>query len=154
MTTIPDAMVTLRETIAAPRSRVYRAWTEPDELMRWFRPPQHAIASATIDLRVGGRYRFGFYKPPDGAPFYVAGEYRELTPGRIVFTWSWESPHAEVRDTLVTVVLLERPEGTEVILTHELLPNHQEIESHTKGWTAILRSLAETYAKENEDGSH
>jgi len=142
---IPDASVTLRRTIAAPPARVYRAWTDPNELMKWFGPRTHGLVSSEVDLRVGGRYRFGIQKPPDGQINYVTGEYRELAPNaRLVFTWTWEHM-ADVRDTLVTVDLREAPKGTELRLTHELLPNQEAMDSHTTGWTGTLDRLAEMF---------
>ena len=142
---MPDASLTLRRTIRAPRQRVFRLWTEPNELVKWFNAPGHGLANAEIDLRVGGKYRLGMRKLPDGEPFYVSGEYRELDPpSRIAFTWSWEMPE-DAKNTLVTIDLIEVPGGTEVRLTHALFANQKQVESHTVGWTAILDSLAEQF---------
>ncbi len=59
-------------------------------------------------------------KPPDGEPFYVRGEYRQVEfPGRLVFSWTWEDPAENVRDTLVTIDFLDVAGGTEIVLMHE-----------------------------------
>jgi len=138
-----DASLTLRRTIRASRARLFRLWTEPAELVKWFNAPEHGLASAELDLRVGGTYRLGMRKLPDGEPFYVRGEYREIDPPkRIAFTWTWDSP-GDAQNTLVTVDLIEVPGGTEVRITHELFANQKQVESHTAGWSAILESLAE-----------
>jgi len=143
---IPDAGVTVRRTISAPPANVYKAWTEPGELTKWFGPPGYGLATAEVDLRIGGAYRFGMRKLPDGEPFYVTGQYKELAaPSRVAFTWTWE--HSEdVRDSLVTIDLREVADGTEVILTHSLLPNEKEMESHKSGWSGSLEKLAATFA--------
>jgi uncharacterized protein YndB with AHSA1/START domain len=146
---MPDAGLTVRRTIPAPPDEVYRAWTEPAVLIQWFGPPGHGLATAEMDVRVGGQYRFGMRALPDGEVAYVRGEYRELAPpARLVFTWSWEeSGKSEARDTVVTVHFREVPTGTEVVLTHELLPNQKEYESHEQGWRGVLLKLEERFAR-------
>ncbi len=140
---MPDASLTLRKTVRASRARVFRLWTDPAELPRWFSAPGHGLASVEVDLRVGGTYRFGMRKLPNGEPFYVSGEYRELDPpSRIVFTWTWDNPN-DAQNTLVTIDLIEVAGGTEVRLTHELFSEEKQAESHTAGWTVILDCLAE-----------
>jgi uncharacterized protein YndB with AHSA1/START domain len=80
----------------------------------------------------------------EGSLIFVSGTYREIVPdSRIVFTWSFET-HFEVKDSVVTIDLLEAPGGTELVLTHELLPSAKERDSHEAGWTGILEKLAES----------
>ncbi|MEO8035388.1 MAG: SRPBCC domain-containing protein [Acidobacteriota bacterium] len=100
--------------------------------------------SADADVRPGGRFRIAMQKLPDGEPFYVTGQYRSVEPpARLAFTWTWEDPAENVRDTVVTVDLIDRGEHTEVVLTHELLPIERR-ESHDHGWNALLAKLATT----------
>ncbi|MGH7408469.1 MAG: SRPBCC family protein, partial [Candidatus Methylomirabilales bacterium] len=117
-----EATLRLTRTLAAPRERVFRAWTEPSELKRWWGPDGYATPSAEEDLRVGGKYRLGMRKLPDGGVFYLAGTFREVRPPeRLVYTWVWEgSP--ELGETLVTVEFRTRGKATEIRLTHELFP--------------------------------
>ena len=62
-------------------------------------------------------------------------------PSLLSFTWL--SVNTDRRPTLVTVELLERGEGTELILTHRQLPPSQ-VEGHRKGWTQIVAALERT----------
>ncbi len=137
-----DASVVVRKMFSVSRERLFRAWSDPRELIEWFSPQGYRNPSVDAEVRPGGRFRIAMQKLPDGEPFYVAGEYRVVEPpARIVFTWTWEDPAENVRDTIVTVDLVERGEKTEVVLTHELLPAEKR-ETHAQGWDALLSKLA------------
>ncbi|HKC23896.1 MAG TPA: SRPBCC domain-containing protein [Thermoanaerobaculia bacterium] len=141
---IPQAAVTLRRTYAAPRERVFRAWTDPEQIKRWWGPPGTATPDAVVDLRPGGKYRFTMRSLPDGEPYFLVGTYREVQPPeRLVYTWTWRGTSMEVQDSLVTVQFHDREGSTEVVVTHELLPSDAARERHTKGWTGCLDRLQE-----------
>jgi uncharacterized protein YndB with AHSA1/START domain len=132
-----------RHVRASPK-QVYRAWTESEQIARWFRPsPDFATVVHRLDLRSGGGYRIEM-RHPDGSSHVAVGEYRELeSPKRLSFTWRWEgSPMAE---TLVTVELFSKDDGTEVVLTHTLFQSEPQRDEHTKGWTGCLAQLASLY---------
>ena len=132
----------LTRTFAAPRGKVFRAWTDPEEVKKWFHPPGYETPSAEIDLRVGGKYRLGMRKLPDGEVFYLSGSYREVRrPERLVYTWQWEA-EPELGDTLVTVQFHDRGGSTEVVLTHELFPTEKARQEHERGWSGGLDNLA------------
>ena len=146
-----DAAIVIRRTFAASRERLFRAWSDPRELVEWFSPEGYRNPSAEAVVRPGGSFRIAMQKLPDGDPFYVTGQYRVVqSPSRLVFTWTWEDPAENVRDTLVTVDLLDHGERTEVGLTHELLPVERR-ESHAQGWNALLAKLA-TILEPNMEG--
>ena len=53
-----ETKLEIRHICAAPRERVYRAWTDAKELAKWFHPtPDHSTVVSELDLRVGGNYR-------------------------------------------------------------------------------------------------
>ncbi len=84
---------TLRITrrFAAPRDKVFQAWTDPEALKRWFAPSEdYSTPQAEVDLRAGGTYRIQM-KAPDGAIYAVKGTYKDVQPTkRLVFSWAWE----------------------------------------------------------------
>jgi uncharacterized protein YndB with AHSA1/START domain len=137
-----ETTLSLRRTFKAPRERVFRAWTDPDELRKWWGPEGYVTPSAEVDLRVGGKYRLGMRKLPDGDIFYLSGIYREVRPPeRLVYTWRWEAK-PELGETLVTVEFREVGGSTEVILTHEFFPTPQARDDHNRGWSGCLDRLA------------
>jgi uncharacterized protein YndB with AHSA1/START domain len=94
-----------------------------------------------VDLRVGGRYRFGMRQVPAGDIFYLTGTYREVTPPeRLVYTWRWEN-EPDGAETLVTVEFHDRGAATEVVLLHEKFPNQHMRDEHNKGWSGCLDRL-------------
>lgn len=94
--TLPTATeILITREFAAPRHLVYRAWTTPELIRRWWAGKRGKVTVADVDLRVGGTWRFVMVTP---AGFEVAfhGEYREIVPNeRIVTTEIYEAPGAD-----------------------------------------------------------
>ncbi len=147
---VPDAFLTVRRSFPAPRQRVFEAFTNADALKAWWGPDGYGTPVAELDLRVGGRYRLGMRKLPDGEIFYLTGTYREiLPPERLVYTWTWEHEEA-IKDTVVTIEFRESTglTATDVVITHELLPTPEWRERHGHGWNSCLDKLARVLAPE------
>lgn len=128
---------------------VFRAFTEPQLLERWFCPsPEVALRVETCDVRPGGRYRF-LFRFPGGAVTPVVGEYRVVEPPRrLVFTWTWEEPDPWAGVvTLVTVTLVERNGGTDVRVHHADLSTEEMKQRHEGGWPGTLDRLGSLIAK-------
>lgn len=130
--------------IAADAETLFRAWTDPQVLMDWWRQEGDgwAFAGASVDLRVGGHYRLAM-TAPDGRTHAAVGVYREIQqPMRLVFTWDWDDPAHAVGDTLVTVEFVDvGPRRTEVVVTHERFADAARMGRHEQGWTELLRLL-------------
>jgi uncharacterized protein YndB with AHSA1/START domain len=135
----------LTHTFAAPREKVFRAWTDPQALKQWWIPADgFSVPSAEIDLRVGGGYRVAM-RSQSGEIFYLVGTYREVRPPeRLVYTWRWEETEMNVGETLVTVEFRRRGSSTEVAITHSLFPNGELRDRHAQGWSGCLDRLART----------
>lgn len=67
--TSPATTLRVARSFAAPREKVFRAWTDPEELKKWFGPVGYSTLIAEVDLRVGGKYRLGMRKLPGGDIF-------------------------------------------------------------------------------------
>jgi uncharacterized protein YndB with AHSA1/START domain len=142
MATRQQSTISLRvaRTFPAPPDRIFKAWTRAEELKRWSCPPDATVALAEVDLRVGGRFRIHMVGGT-GIEHRVVGEYREIDPPhRLVYTWQWETD-AHPTETLVTVEFLQRPGGTEVVLTHERFPTTESRDQHQHGWGGCLEHL-------------
>jgi uncharacterized protein YndB with AHSA1/START domain len=131
--------------IDAPRERIFGMLTEPAEVAKWWGPRGFTMPRTELDLRVGGRYRF-WMQPPDGDLFHVSGEYLEISrPSRLVYTFRWDEPTPDDRETVVTL-LLRVPAalgGTEVSLSQESFTTEERLELHRGGWTDSLARLRE-----------
>jgi uncharacterized protein YndB with AHSA1/START domain len=140
--TPPPALV-VTHTYAAPRERVFKAWTDAGQLSRWFSPTDDYSTKAEVDLRVGGAYRIEITHS-SGNAHAVVGTYREIkAPERLSFTWNWEgTPMPET--TLVTIEFTPAGNGTQVTMTHEKLPTIESREQHEKGWVGCMSRLERT----------
>ena len=132
----------LRRRFAVPRENVFRAWTDPAVLNRWWCPPGWAPAEIEVDLRVGGAYRIGMRKGESDPPVYVYGSFLEVQiPERLVYTWHWENAFEQMPQTRVTVEFMESSGTTEVVLIHENLPEIAFCLRHRNGWMAAWERL-------------
>jgi uncharacterized protein YndB with AHSA1/START domain len=133
--------LTLERRIGAPPERVYAAWTQPENLIRWFGPAmvKQETVRADIDARVGGRYRISF-DDDRGEHHEVGGSYRELVPhSRLVFSWAWHT--TPERASQVTVLLKPDGAGTWLTLHHEQFFDVAARDAHQHGWLAPLDKL-------------
>jgi uncharacterized protein YndB with AHSA1/START domain len=133
----------VRRFIPVPRERVFAAWLDPASLAQWMRPSGITDATVEVDPRVGGKFRIVMIQGRE--EFEHTGEYLSIeSPARLSFTWI--SQATDHKSTEVTIEFLERPGGTELVLTHRRLPT-REVESHRGGWTDVLRNLEQTLQK-------
>jgi uncharacterized protein YndB with AHSA1/START domain len=133
--------LTLERFYPVAPEKVWRAWTDPQALKRWFGPggPQ-PVALAELDVRVGGRLRVCF-GGADGNEHEVRGVYREVVPPRrLVFTWSWPRTTPD-RESLVTIELHKAGRGTELVFTHAQHFDEKVRDGHRRGWTESFVKL-------------
>jgi uncharacterized protein YndB with AHSA1/START domain len=82
-------VIAIERIFDAPPELVWKAWTEPDHVMRWWGPETFTSPAVEIDFRVGGKYLFAMQSPEyqDGRTGWSTGVYREIVPfERIVCT--------------------------------------------------------------------
>jgi uncharacterized protein YndB with AHSA1/START domain len=122
--------------------KVWRAWTDPETLKRWWGPgPDERVSAAELDVRVGGRFRIVF-GGAQGTEHECAGVYKEVVPNRkLVFTWHWPRTTPE-RVSVVTIEFRGSPNGTELIFKHEQFFDEQARDGHKQGWSAAFDKLA------------
>lgn len=72
----------IRRIVDAPVEMVWKAWTEPDQVMRWWGPEYWTSPSCKIDLREGGKLIFCMQAPPEqgGQRQYTSGAYKKIVP--------------------------------------------------------------------------
>jgi uncharacterized protein YndB with AHSA1/START domain len=150
MTDRPSTAVHVRRTIAATPDRVYRAWLDPQLMVRWFAPGGFAVRRAEVDERVGGRVRIWH---ADGAGNDVGGaeaEIVELVPGeRIVLRWQFVGPDRATDPALatrLTITFAAVPGGTRLDLTHDRLDGVRDRSPHIAeqvrpGWESAIDAL-------------
>jgi uncharacterized protein YndB with AHSA1/START domain len=136
----------LQRFLPFPRPVVYRALSDPYELGKWWGPQGFSAPCVDFDPLVGGSYRIAM-QPPDGDLFYLSGEFREVhPPARLAYTFRWSPPDPDDRETLVSLFLLERNGGTELVLIHAGFATERRRALHEAGWADSLERLAQTLA--------
>ncbi|HEX6228509.1 MAG TPA: SRPBCC domain-containing protein [Solirubrobacterales bacterium] len=127
----------------APRSEVFVACTNPGELAKWWGPRGFTVPNVELDLSVGGSYRIAM-QPPEGEVFHLHGEFREVDPpGRLVYTFAWEPPDPDDRETVVTMTFGELGEATELVVFQEGFATEARRALHEQGWEDSLDRLEE-----------
>jgi uncharacterized protein YndB with AHSA1/START domain len=138
-----DLTLHLERILPAPRPLVFRAHTEPDLLAEWWGPAGFSAPNIELDLRVGGRYRIAM-QPPDAALFYLSGEFVEVDPpNRLVYTFRWEDPDPDDRETIVTFSLDGRDGSTALRVDQGVFATEARRALHDQGWTESLDRLQE-----------
>ncbi len=115
----------ITRTFNAPAHLVFKAWTTPELLKRWWTPPSFGITfvSCEVDARSGGTYRFVFSHPDFAQPMAFFGKYVEVTPpSRIVWT------NEESADGALSTLTLEEKAGQTLLVIHELYPSKQALD--------------------------
>jgi uncharacterized protein YndB with AHSA1/START domain len=125
---------------AAP-ARVYELFTDPDELARWWGPQGFSVPSLDFAPRVGDGYRIEM-QPPEGDPFYLAGEFRAVDPPtRLAYTFRWEDPDPDDVETAVDLTFQHLGESTQVAFRQGPFKTEARRALHRDGWTDSLDKL-------------
>lgn len=136
----------LSHRFAAPRERVFDAFTNEDVLRQWWSAgPDWETPLAEADAREGGAYRLSM-RTPTGEVHTVFGEYREVRPPeRLSYTWTWEEGPGPVmagsENSFVVIDFVEDGDGTLVKLTHSGFANGELRDLHVHGWEGVLANL-------------
>jgi uncharacterized protein YndB with AHSA1/START domain len=138
--TAPDASLRLviTRTLNAPSAMVYRAWTDPKQMLKWWGPENIECKSIETDVRVGGAFRIHMDSPR--GEHIASGKYLEVVPNKkLRFSWDWQ--HYHMPNSVLTIDLEDLGQSTRLTLTHEGLPDQEDVQEHTHGWTSLADKL-------------
>ncbi|WP_324644379.1 SRPBCC domain-containing protein [Pseudarthrobacter sp. LT1] len=139
-------VLNLECTVPATPEETFRLLTEPDELAAWWGPHGFTIPAVEVNLVAGGRYRFTM-APPEGEPFHLSGTFLEIDPPwRVVYTFSWEEPAPDDRETVVDLSLARADSGTHVVLSQGPFLTEERLALHTAGWSDSFQKLGTVLA--------
>ena len=131
----------LKRVLPAVPSVVFGALTDSGELAKWWGPEGFTTPSLEFQPRVGESYRIEM-QPPEGDPFLLSGEFREVDPpARLAYTFVWEDPDPDDVETLVDLSLRNLGESTEVALTQGPFKTEARRALHRDGWTDCFDKL-------------
>jgi uncharacterized protein YndB with AHSA1/START domain len=145
ISTPTDREIVTQRVLDAPRERVWRAFTDPELIPRWWGLRSMRTIVAELELRPGGRWRF-VQRDADGAETGFRGVYRELTPPeRLVYTFEWEGMPGHV--LVDTATFEDHGEQTKVVVSSLF---HTSAERDGMLSSDMERGLNESYAMLDE----
>jgi uncharacterized protein YndB with AHSA1/START domain len=131
----------MKRVFATAPSVMFGAFSDSGELIKWWGPEGFTTPSLHFQPRVGRTYRIEM-QPPDGDPFYLTGEFREVDPpARLTYTFVWEDPDPDDVETLVALSFRDLGESTEVALTQGPFETEARRALHRDGWTDGFNKL-------------
>lgn len=144
--------VNFHRVLRATPDRVYRAFIDPQAMVKWLPPHGFTATVHHMDARVGGSYRMSFTNFNTGSSHSFGGKYLELKPSeRIQYVDEFEDPNMPGEMT-VTISLKPVACGTELHITQEGIPDMIPVEFCYLGWQESLTLLAYLVEPEIPDG--
>lgn len=133
--------LSINRTLKAPLEKVYRAWTDPATLSKWFGPFDVKVTKADIDLVPGGKYRIAM-KDPEGKVYIHHGVYKVIERNKtLAFTWNASDGDDTDDETYVTIKFQAVNDGTTIQLTHEHFASGNARDLHNQGWDSCFDNL-------------
>jgi len=139
-----DRELVVTRILDAPRERVFQAWTEPEQVARWWGPQGFTTTSYDMDVRPGGVFRLSM-RSPEGTDHRKIGTYREIVaPERLVFSFAWADEDGNPgHETIVTVSFADLDAKTRLTLHQAIFASVEARDDHQRGWTSCLERFAE-----------
>ena len=148
---MPTHTVRLHRVLHAPAERIYRAYLDPDAMVKWLPPHGFTGKVHELDARVGGACKMSFTNLGTGQTHSFGGRYVELVPNeRIRITDSFDDPSLP-GEMVTTVSLKPVSVGTEFSVVQEGIPEAIPVEACYLGWQESLTLLAQLVEAEVRD---
>ena len=141
--------LTIERVVDVAPELVWKCWTEPQHLMKWFCPRPWQTVACEIDLRPGGKFNTTM-KSPEGQEFPNNGCFLEIVPGKkLVFTDCLQPGYRPSAEPFMTAVVEIIPEGkgtryraTAMHVDEETVKKHLEM-GFEGGWNTALDQMVE-----------
>ena len=127
--------------------RLWRAVTEPVQLIQWFGPEGTYLDVCEMDFRKTGPWTCTMVGKESGTRFKVSGQITRVTPpdsgkGSVGFTWAWhDDTGARGVESHVMFTVEKTATGARLTLSHRELPGVESAQDHSRGWLSTLRKL-------------
>lgn len=139
-----DAVI-IERWYPAPVELMWKLWTDPAHLVRWWGPEGMTCPDCKTDLRVGGAWT-AVMRNSKGEDYPHECQYLQLDPPtRLVVSWRWINSDGPGKTSRLSVELTPEGEGCRLRLSHTELPEDYA-DSHAEGWTSSLASLSQILA--------
>lgn len=150
---LSDTTLRIVRVFKAKPERVFKAFTNPEQMRTWFCPDGFRFTEIRTDLSSGLGIYFDMLHEETGHHYVFELDYTTVDPPqRIVWTSTWRDGFPTPgRETKATIEFRAVPGGTEVTLTHEGFVDKANRDDHAQGWGGGLDKLANMLAKESRE---
>jgi uncharacterized protein YndB with AHSA1/START domain len=140
---LSDSAVEAKIDIKASPEKVFRAWTNQNEFVKWFGPRTGGrVEVSEFNPTVGGRYDVTMVFE-DGDRVQLVGTFEEVEPPKkLVLTWQWAQSPTISQPTTVAVEIAPSELGSTLTLTHSQFVSVADRDQHESGWAPIVARLA------------
>jgi uncharacterized protein YndB with AHSA1/START domain len=143
--------VRLHRVIKAPADRIYRAFLDPDAMVKWLPPHGFTGKVHQLDAKVGGSFKMSFTNFSTGKGHSFGGKYLELVPGeRIRHTDKFDDPNLP-GEMQTTITFRQIFCGTEMNIVQEGIPSAIPVQACYLGWQESLTLLVQLVEAEIPD---
>lgn len=143
-----ERVLVIERIFDAPRELVFKAWTEPEHMVRWFGPRGFTSTVVRNELRPGGAYRIHM-RGPEGDDHWTQGIFREIVePQRLVMVGNWADSAGNPTgpETVLTLAFEEHNGKTRLTLHQAGFESLTARDAHQGGWSSSFERLAEYLA--------
>jgi uncharacterized protein YndB with AHSA1/START domain len=145
--------IRLHRVLRAPPDRVFKAFVDPDALVKWMPPNGFTAKVHHIDARPGGKFKMSFTNFSTGSSHSFGGDYQEVVPGqRLRYTDKFDDPNLP-GVMQMTVTFKKVSTGTELDITQEGIPDVIPAEACYLGWQESLTLFAKLVEAEIPDNA-
>lgn len=144
-----DRVLVLTRVIDAPRERVFRAWSEAEQMRRWAGPRGFTATHVEQDARPGGRWRLCLREDATGRELWQGGVFHEIAvPERLVFTFAWDQDDGtRGPETLIAITFAEHAGRTTMVFRQAVFDTRANRDGHAGGWASAFDRLGELVAQ-------
>jgi uncharacterized protein YndB with AHSA1/START domain len=140
-----ERTLVIERVFNATPDRVFRAWTDPAVLVKWWGPEGFTTPELSLDVRPGGTWRT-VMRAPNGSTHPVSGVFREISPpSRLVLTWAWEEDGKRGHETEIELTFSAVESRTHMRLVQRVFQSREWRDRHRHGWAPSLDKLARLF---------
>jgi uncharacterized protein YndB with AHSA1/START domain len=145
---LAERELVITRTFDAPRSLVFKMWTDPRHARMWWGPADYPATHVEMGERPGDAWRCCLRSVADGRELWQGGVLRELVePERLAFTFVWDEEGERGLETLVTVTFAEQNGKTLMTFRQSPFRSVAERDGHQGGWTSTFDRLDQLLAQ-------
>ncbi len=136
-----DFKVEVSEHFTQTKDKLYGAWTDGEQLKKWWKPMNNTLVEVDNDLKQHGAVKYVFENG-----LIISGNYEQVSENeKLVYSWNWNSTKDEMKNASykLDVTFTEDGEGSTITVVQTSFENEESILPHKEGWEKGLNDLAE-----------